>query len=77
VAYTISGNHGIYHAQRILTSKHLQPASPLIGSSLQEIRAQRPPRGARVRSMVPVRHRRVRTEARDDPVQPDEAEAPS
>lgn len=53
VAYTISGNHGIYHSQRILTPKHLQPASPLIGSSLREIRAQRPPFRVQARAVVP------------------------
>ncbi|MFT4036936.1 MAG: chloride channel protein, partial [Thermomicrobiales bacterium] len=40
VAYTISGHRGIYHAQPVLVSKHLQPASSLIGSSLAQIRQQ-------------------------------------
>lgn len=67
VAYTISGNHGIYHSQRILTSKHLQPASPLLGSSLREIRAQQPALNAQVRAVWPVRRRAERAEIRTEP----------
>jgi H+/Cl- antiporter ClcA len=52
LAYTISGNHGIYHAQRILVPKTLQPTSPLIGSSLREAQAQRLPLHARVYARV-------------------------
>lgn len=40
VAYTISGHRGIYHAQRILVSKHLYAADPLVGTSLDEARLQ-------------------------------------
>ncbi len=73
VAYTISGNHGIYHSQRVLTSKHLQPTSPLIGSSLREIRAQRPPWRAQVRAPLPVRYRKAGTETEGNP-SPDEVD---
>ncbi|MCA9835161.1 MAG: chloride channel protein [Thermomicrobiales bacterium] len=41
VAYTISGHHGIYHSQRILTSKYLHPGHPLIGLSLHEASVHR------------------------------------
>jgi H+/Cl- antiporter ClcA len=75
VAYTISGNHGIYHSQRILTSKHLQPTSPLVGSSLREIRAQQPPLDAQVRSVLPNRYRDVRNDVTGEPSSPDEIEA--
>ena len=43
VAYTISGDRGIYHSQRVLSSKHLHETSPSNGSSLAEIRQQRRP----------------------------------
>ena len=66
VAYTISGNHGIYHAQRILTSKHMQPTSPLIGSSLQEIRAQQTPLNVQVRGVLPPRQRSVRAKVKGE-----------
>lgn len=49
VAYTISGNHGIYHSQRILVAKHLQPTSPLIGSSLREVRSAQIPLHTKVK----------------------------
>jgi H+/Cl- antiporter ClcA len=52
VAYTISGNHGIYHAQRILTVKTMQPTSPLVGSSLREARDGRVPLHARVQAAL-------------------------
>ena len=41
VAYTVSGNRGIYHAQRILVPKHAPPSSRVVGATLQEIRAGR------------------------------------
>lgn len=52
VAYTISGNHGIYHSQRILTTKHLQPASPLVGATLREARVQPTPLGEQARTVL-------------------------
>ncbi|MFN8661306.1 MAG: chloride channel protein [Thermomicrobiales bacterium] len=70
VAYTISGNHGIYHSQRILTSKLLQPASPLIGSSLREIRAQRLPLTGQLRAVLPSRRQTVIGDVKPDPASP-------
>jgi H+/Cl- antiporter ClcA len=49
VAYTISGDRGIYHAQRVLTSKHLQFGSASVGSSLAEVRQRRTPIHSRLR----------------------------
>ena len=77
VAYTISGNHGIYHSQRILASKHLQPASPLVGSSLREARNGREPLHTRLKEVLPARYRQERTEATGNEGSPDEAEATS
>lgn len=74
VAYTISGNHGIYHAQRMLTSKTLQPTSPLNGSSLREIRAERPPLETQLRAILPGRRVEASAEVRGEMSSPDEAE---
>ncbi len=57
VAYTISGHRGIYHAQRILTPKHLHPATHPGHATLREARAQRQPIHARIRSSRPTRQR--------------------
>ncbi|MCA9859836.1 MAG: chloride channel protein [Thermomicrobiales bacterium] len=43
VAYTISGDRGIYHSQRILTSKHLRVDSASVGGSLADARRTRAP----------------------------------
>ncbi len=43
VAYTISGDRGIYHAQRIVTGKHMRLESATTGGSLAEARAARAP----------------------------------
>ena len=57
VAYTISGHRGIYHAQRILVSKHLHPTYPHVGVSLRDARLRQAPLHARVRSALPRRRR--------------------
>ena len=77
VAYTISGNHGIYHSQRMLTSKHLQPTSPLLGSTLREIRTLRPPLDAQFRGALSRRPGKVRIEADVDPTSPDAGGSPT
>lgn len=41
VAYTVSGHRSIYHAQRMLSSKHVQPTSSLTDSSIRQIVAAR------------------------------------
>ena len=51
VAYTISGDRGIYHSQRILTNKHLRMESATVGGTLAEVRQQRTPMGEWVRSV--------------------------
>jgi hypothetical protein len=43
VAYAISGERGIYHAQRVLETKRGVPGSPSIGQSLREVAAGRSP----------------------------------
>ncbi len=50
VAYTISGDRGIYHSQRILVNKHLRIDSASVGGSLAEARQQRPPAYARAQT---------------------------
>ena len=50
VAYTISGDRGIYHSQRILSNKHLRLNSATIGGSLTDARTQRISLPARARS---------------------------
>ncbi|MCA9877549.1 MAG: chloride channel protein [Thermomicrobiales bacterium] len=67
VAYTISGNHGIYHSQRILTPKHLQPASPLVGATLREARGQSSPLREHVRALLPGRGQPADDTPGDDP----------
>jgi len=51
VAYTISGHRGIYHSQRILSAKHVHMTSPLIGSTLHELRGQRLPLPIRIQAL--------------------------
>lgn len=57
IAYTISGHRGIYQSQRILTSKHLHPTSPMLGSTLREI--------ATTRDSAPALLRRLRQRQHD------------
>lgn len=58
IAYTISGHRGIYHSQRILSTKHVHLHSPMIGNSLHEVRAQRRPLHSRVVSITSRRRQR-------------------
>lgn len=49
VAYTISGDRGIYHSQRILVPKHAPMSSTDVGATLRELRARRVPIRQRLR----------------------------
>lgn len=73
IAYTISGDHGIYHSQRILTSKTMQPTSSP-GASLREARAQQPSLPTQARAMLPERYRDHAETEGDNPA-PDERRA--